>query len=143
VNPRRTLIPYLLLAVLTLGAGLSAGLALAGPPITHTATSVPYPWAPCTITRNGTETKVKCRSVVYHVTPSSFTYGSPGFGVFFEQSPKVSKDFATCMTSALIHVVPRVGHISVNRGGMWTLSRKLQRKSNAIYTGCGGLKGRS
>jgi hypothetical protein len=130
VNPRRLFVPYLLLGILTLGTGLAIGLGLSEGPVTYSATST-SPWAPCSISRNGTATTVTCRSVVSHVTPSSFTWGSQGFESFYERPWKIPKDFVQCMTSALINVVPRTGHIS---------SAKLNRDMGAIYTSCSGFK---
>lgn len=124
--------PYVLLGILTLGTGLAVGLGLSEGPVTYNA-SVISPWAPCTTARTGTATKVTCRSVVSDVTPSSFTWGSQGFAHFYESPPKMPKGFATCMTSALIHVVPRTGPIS---------STRLNREIDTIYMSCSELKNR-
>jgi len=124
------LIPYVLLGILTVGTGLAVGLGLSDGPVTYSATSV-SPWAPCSISRNGTTTKVTCRSVISDVTSSSFSYGRQGSAFFFEPPPKMPEDFVTCMTSALVHVVPRTGPIS---------SAKLNREIDAIYDSCSGYR---
>ena len=128
----RRLAPYLLLGILTLGTGLAIGLGLSKGPVTYTATSASS-WAPCTTARTGAVRKVTCGSVVAQVTPSSFTYGRQGTASFFEPPPKMPKDFVTCMTSALIHVVPRTAPIS---------SAKLNREMDAIYETCSRIKNR-
>ena len=126
----RRIVPYLLLGALTLGAGLGVGLGLSEESVTHKAAAATSLWAPCATARNATGTTVTCGSVVADVTPASFTYGSQGFEHFYEPPPKIPTDFATCMTSALIHVVPRTTTISAG---------KLNRKMDAIYATCSGL----
>jgi len=128
----RRVVPYLLLGALTFGAGLGVGLGLSEGPVTYNATATSS-WAPCATARTASGTTVTCGSVVSDVTPSSFTYGSQGFEHFYEPPPKMPRDFATCMTSALIHVVPRTTTIS---------SAKINREMDAIYAACGGLKDR-
>ena len=120
--------PFALLAVLTLGTGLAIGLGLSEGPVTYTATSV-SPWAPCSSARHGAELTVMCRSVVSQVTPTSFTYQKGASVSFYESPPRMPKDFRTCMSSALIHVVPRTGPIS---------SVKLNREMTALYDSCSG-----
>lgn len=132
MNPRRRLIPYVLLGILTLGTGLAVGLGLAEGALTYNAAATSF-WAPCTIQRTGTATKVTCRSIVSNVTPSSFTWGSVGVYHFYETPPKMPADFATCMTSVLVHLVPRIGPIS---------SAKLSRELGAIYETCSGSNDR-
>jgi len=56
VNPRRRLAPYVLLGLLTLGAGLGVGLGLSQGPVTYTATAprIVYLRAPlCTVSGGG------------------------------------------------------------------------------------------
>jgi hypothetical protein len=125
-------VPDLLLGALTVGAGLGVGLGLSEGPVTNHATATSS-WAPCATARTITGTTVTCGSVVSDVTPSSFNYDSQGFARFYEPPLKMPRDFATCMTSALIHVAPRTTTIS---------SGKLNRKVDAIYATCSGLKGR-
>jgi hypothetical protein len=133
MSPRRRLIPYVLLGILTLGTGLAIGLGLSEGTLTYTATSAAT-WAPCASARSGAVTKMTCGSVVSQVTPSSFTYTREGFASFFEAPWKMPKDFVSCMNSELIHVVPRSGRIS---------SAKLCRDMDAIYTSCSGLKAKA
>ena len=122
--------PYLLLGALTLGAGLGVGLGLSEEPDTHNSAAATSFWTPCATARTATGTTVTCGSVVANVTSGTFTYGSQGFEHFYEPPPKMPRDFATCMTSALIHVVPRTTTISAG---------KLNRKMDAIYATCSGL----
>jgi hypothetical protein len=128
----RRVVPYLLLGALTFGAGLGVGLGLSEGPVTNNATATSS-WAPCATARTASGTTVTCGTVVSDVTPSSFTYDRQGAAHFYESPPKMPRDFATCMTSALIHVVPRATTIS---------SGELNRKINAIYMTCSGLKDR-
>jgi hypothetical protein len=122
-------VPYVLVGILTLGTGLAIGLGLSEGTVTYTATSAAN-WAPCETARNGAVINVTCGSVVSQVTPSSFTYERQGSVSFFESPPKMPRDFVQCMTSELIHVVPRTGRIS---------STKLNRDMDAIYSSCSRL----
>jgi hypothetical protein len=76
---------------------------------------------------------VTCGAAVSDITPSSFSWGRQGFAYFYEPPPKMPADFASCMTKALLHVVPRTGPIS---------SAKLRREMDAIYDSCSGFKER-
>ena len=120
------------LGILTLGVGLGVAPGLSEGPWTYNSTATSL-WAPCTTQRIGTATKVTCRSIVSNVTPSSFTWGSVGVDHFYETPPKMPADFATCTTSALVHVVPRISPIS---------SAKLSREMDAIYDTCSGSNDR-
>lgn len=128
MNRRRGLVPYALLGILTLGAGLGVVLGLSTGPVTYNA-SAASPWASCSTARIGNETTVTCRSVTSYVTPSAFTWKKVGVIHFYAVPPKMPTDFATCMTSALVHVVPRFGRLS---------SGKLNREMDAIYARCSG-----
>jgi hypothetical protein len=75
VAPSRRLLPYLLLAVITLGAGLGAGLGLAqGPQTCDPGHSAPTSATSCVASRRRDEAIVSCSSKVSPAYSSTITF---------------------------------------------------------------------
>jgi hypothetical protein len=101
VKGNRRLVPFVLVAALTLGAWLGAGLGIAEGPTTvnGTRTKVAQPIR-CTASVTQGKKNISCNS------PSTFT-PSHSFGggsrdtVWFSSSTKISKGFTTCVEASL------------------------------------------
>ena len=89
----RTLTPYLILGVLTLGVGLGAALGVAEDPVTFPAMAAAE--MTCTTTVIGDAATVQCRSA-----NSSLTH------FFLLPKKNIPKGFASCMTTALDRARP-------------------------------------
>jgi hypothetical protein len=73
VNLRRSFVPYVLLGLLTLGAGLGVGLGLSEGPVTYTASLGDPMNTPCSAAPNGEGLSCQLRPGTV-----SFLFGGPG-----------------------------------------------------------------
>jgi hypothetical protein len=111
----RRIAPYLLLGLLTLGAGLGVGLGLASGPVTYMAShpETSGSWSCITILSSSEETEVDCvprgqtaGPLLAHGPGSSFASLPNGAGgaevqSFFIAGKTIPKGYASCLTEAL------------------------------------------
>ena len=86
MNPHRSFVPYVLLGLLTLGAGLGVGLGLSEGPVTYTASLGDPMNTPCSAAPNGEGLSCQLRPGTV-----SFLFGGPG----------LSKDAMNCLVDGL------------------------------------------
>jgi hypothetical protein len=91
VKPRRRLIPYVLLGVITLGTGLAVGLGLSEGPLTYSASPAPSHWT-CKSSENQGVRTFNCVTAGERV--SVWNYRVTGKGV------------TACLTKSLKFVPP-------------------------------------
>lgn len=107
MKARRYLVPYLILAILTLGTGLGVGLGLSEGTVTLTATMVSS-WHPCSSSPTRSGLQVSCTLVDARSYSSSIT-------VWFEPSNSFPKGTTACLNAALDRSVPSgVSHDSAD-----------------------------
>jgi hypothetical protein len=97
----RRLAPYLLLGLLTLGAGLGVGLGLSEGPVTYTATV--SAWGPCTTSSAQRGVNVQCSA-----------RGSTVW-VYFRSKADIPTGFADCMANALAPIAPTTNGVGLTR----------------------------
>jgi len=101
VIPRRRLAPFLLLGLLTVGAGLGVGLGLSKGPVTYTATA--SAWGPCATSPDHHGVTIQCGTE----TTALFFY--------FPSRASIPKGFVTCITNALAPIVPTTNVVGLTR----------------------------
>ena len=105
---RRYLVPYLLLVVLTLGAGLAAGVSMAAGPVTYTVgPSVAAGQEPCASAAKADRLSESCRSFIFN----------------FATTTKDLKGTVSCVLKGLKRVHPKT-------------AASLAREGKAIVTKC-------
>jgi len=131
----RRLTPYALLAVLTLGTGLGAGLGLSVGPVTYAAGQPVSGVVQCSVsTPTPKTTEVTCASPAtdrVRELADGLTSGL-AISVLFQRAIQVPAGFDACMTDAMEHVWPSGGS-SVSRDPANAILRTIST--------CGGRAG--
>jgi hypothetical protein len=93
-------VPYALLGLLTLGAGVGVALGLSNGPVTYDASAAVLEWYPCTASTRADGAVVSC-----HSKPTAASSGTPGegpsVGLFFSRGARLPENFTTCVTTSL------------------------------------------